>query len=119
MCVCVRAHAILSTAKQRLETVFELDNDQWPHPLTFCVIFFRVKGVNPLNSELNPTCHLLALLEAHHILHVSRIRVTPICLGCYEKFYVSHSIHIHLLQVFLEISSFHVYMSQTAMPVLK
>jgi len=24
---------------------------------------------------LNPICHLLALLEAHHILHVSRIRV--------------------------------------------
>jgi len=30
---------------------------------------------NPLNAELNPTCHLLALLGTHHILHVSRIRV--------------------------------------------
>jgi len=30
---------------------------------------------NPLNTELNPICHLLALLGAHHILHVSRIRV--------------------------------------------
>jgi len=30
---------------------------------------------NPLNTELNPICYLLALLEAHHILHVSRIRV--------------------------------------------
>ena len=30
---------------------------------------------NPLNAELNPICHLLALLRAHHILHVSRIRV--------------------------------------------
>jgi len=30
---------------------------------------------NPLNAELNPTCQLLALLGAHHILHVSRIRV--------------------------------------------
>jgi len=30
---------------------------------------------NPLNVELNPLCHLLALLGAHHILHVSRIRV--------------------------------------------
>jgi len=28
-----------------------------------------------LNTELNPICHLLALLGAHHILHVSRIRV--------------------------------------------
>ena len=30
---------------------------------------------NTLNSALNPTCHLLTLLGAHHILHVSRIRV--------------------------------------------
>jgi hypothetical protein len=30
--------------------------------------------LNHLNAELNPTCHLLVLL-AHHILHVSRIRV--------------------------------------------
>ena len=30
---------------------------------------------NPLNAKLNPICHLLALLEAHRILHVSRIRV--------------------------------------------
>jgi hypothetical protein len=30
---------------------------------------------NPLNAELNPICHLLALLGAHHILHVSRIKV--------------------------------------------
>jgi hypothetical protein len=31
--------------------------------------------LNLLNAELNPICHLLALLEAHHIFHVSRIRV--------------------------------------------
>ena len=31
--------------------------------------------VNPLNPELNPICYLLALLGAHHFLHVSRIRV--------------------------------------------
>jgi len=30
---------------------------------------------NHLNTELNPICHLLALLVAHHILHVSRIGV--------------------------------------------
>ena len=30
---------------------------------------------NPLNVELNPICYLLALLGAHHFLHVSRIRV--------------------------------------------
>ena len=31
--------------------------------------------INPLNAELNPICHLQASLGAHHILHVSRIRV--------------------------------------------
>jgi hypothetical protein len=31
--------------------------------------------INPLNAGLNPICHLLALLGAHHILHVSRMRV--------------------------------------------
>jgi len=30
---------------------------------------------NRLNAELNPTCHLLALLGAHHILHLSGLRV--------------------------------------------
>ena len=30
---------------------------------------------NPLNAELNPICHLLALAGAHHFVHVSRVRV--------------------------------------------
>ena len=30
---------------------------------------------NPLNAELNPICHLLALLGARHILHISGVRV--------------------------------------------
>jgi len=37
--------------------------------------FFGKTGLNPLNPELNPICYLLALLGAHHFLHVSRIRV--------------------------------------------
>ena len=32
-------------------------------------------GLSPLNAKLNPICHLLALLGARHILHISRIRV--------------------------------------------
>jgi hypothetical protein len=31
--------------------------------------------INPLNTKLNPICHLLALLGVHHILHISRVRV--------------------------------------------
>jgi len=35
----------------------------------------KCENFNPLNPELNPICYLLALLGAHHFLHVSRIRV--------------------------------------------
>ena len=38
------------------------------------------KTVNPLNAELNLICYLLALLGAHHFLHVSRIRVKSLTL---------------------------------------
>jgi len=34
-----------------------------------------IKTINPLKPELNFICYLLALLGAHHFLHVSRIRV--------------------------------------------
>jgi len=43
--------------------------------LTFTVLVF-----NPLKAELNPICYLLALLGAHHFLHVSRIRVKSLTL---------------------------------------
>ena len=36
-------------------------------------LYFVGKCVfNPLKPELNPICYLLALLGAHHFLHVSR-----------------------------------------------
>jgi hypothetical protein len=38
-------------------------------------IYILLLEFNPLNTELNPICHLLALLGAHLIFHVSRIRV--------------------------------------------
>jgi hypothetical protein len=31
--------------------------------------------LNHLNAELNPICHLLALLGAYHIFRISKIRV--------------------------------------------
>jgi hypothetical protein len=43
--------------------------------LEFSDIWVSESDVNSLNTKLNPICHLLALLGAHHILHVSRIRV--------------------------------------------
>ena len=41
-------------------------------------IDMSVKSVNLLNAELNPICQLLALLGAHHIFHVSVLRVKGI-----------------------------------------
>ena len=38
-------------------------------------VHLKKNSVNPLNAELNPIRHLLALLGARHIVHVSRIRV--------------------------------------------
>jgi hypothetical protein len=53
-------------------------------PYSITTLLFHMFGMqllwwrfNPLNAELNPICHLLALLGAYHILHVSRIRVKP------------------------------------------
>jgi len=48
--------------------------------------------VNPLNAELNLIYHLLALLGAHHILHVSSIRFKSV------KFTLKYTI-ISLLHV--------------------
>jgi hypothetical protein len=45
--------------------------------------------VNPLNAELNPICHLLALL-AQNCLHVSRLRVKSLTL----RLLMSYGAHI-------------------------
>ena len=42
----------------------------------------KVSAINPLNAELNPIRHLLALVGARHIVHVSRIRVNWTHIGC-------------------------------------
>jgi hypothetical protein len=47
--------------------------------------------VNPLNAKLNPICHLLALLGAHRILHVSRIRVKHLFGFSDETQFLPHS----------------------------
>jgi hypothetical protein len=37
--------------------------------------FLIIYSLNPLNAELNPVRHLLALVGAHLIVHVGRVRV--------------------------------------------
>jgi len=58
------------------------------------IIIYFSSCFKPLNAELNPICHLLALLGTHHILHVGRIRVNSIdnkllVLKCYTLLVVS------------------------------
>ena len=44
-----------------------------PNNVTKWQIGFN-SAFNPLNTYFNPMCHVLALLGAHHILHVSGLR---------------------------------------------
>ena len=53
------------------------------------------KFINLLNAELNPICYLLALLGAHHFLHVSRIRVKSLTL----QLLMSYIYGAHILDV--------------------
>jgi len=46
--------------------------------LSYVQLIAAFSAINPLDAKLNPICHLLALLGAHHILHVSRVRVNLI-----------------------------------------
>jgi hypothetical protein len=46
-------------------------------------IYFKF---NALNAELNSICHLLVLLKAHPILHISSIRVKYRLVGMPVKF---------------------------------
>ena len=51
-----------------------------------------VRFINPLNPELKPICYLLALLGAHHFLHVSRIRVKLLTLRLLMSYiYMEHA----------------------------
>ena len=45
------------------------------HKIHFCFRKLKIKQFNPLNAELNPICHLLALLGGATIVVVSRLRV--------------------------------------------
>ena len=49
-----------------------------------------------LNAELNPICHLLALL-AHHFLHVSRLRVKSLTLRLLMSYIYIYMEHLFLM----------------------
>jgi hypothetical protein len=43
--------------------------------------------IKPLKAELNPICHLLALLGAHHIFHVSSLTVNLLTNDLTQQFF--------------------------------
>ena len=60
-----------------LPYVRHLYGSLYPYGAVACCWTCNIKrffSINPLKPELNPICYLLALLGAHHFLHVSRIR---------------------------------------------
>jgi len=64
---------------------------QYTWDRSICVFLF-----NPLNAKLNPRCHLLALLGAHPILHISRIRVNRTKLQVFVT-YLTGALYVHTL----------------------
>jgi len=53
--------------------------------------------INPLNAELNPIYCLLALLGAHHFLHVNRIRVKSLTLRLLMSYICIYMEHLFLM----------------------
>jgi len=102
MCVCVQ-HPVSSPYSQNIKNLYKIWEDvfystNWQkyfaliskllqllymrlckpfHCMRFEVL--KTASINPLNAELNPICHLLALLGVH-FLQVSRIRVNSLTL---------------------------------------
>jgi hypothetical protein len=64
---------------------------QYTWDSSICIFLF-----NPLSAKLNPISHLLALLGAHHILHVSRIRVNRTTLQVFVT-YLTGALYVHHL----------------------
>ena len=61
-----------------------------------------LSNFNPLNAELNPICNLLALLGAHHFLHVSRIRVKSLTLKLLMSYIYIYTHMEHPFLMFLD-----------------
>jgi hypothetical protein len=63
LCICVLYYC------HRVATQLQLN-------ISYHISYHNINcAVNPLNAELNPICQLQALLVAHPILHIRRIRV--------------------------------------------
>jgi len=63
---------------------------------------YLVYSLNPLNTELNLICCLLAILGAHHFFHVSRIRVKSLTLRLLMSYMYIYIYMEHPFLMFLD-----------------
>jgi len=80
-----------SSGRQRMSPSF-LITSMFLRPISNSAFAQHVL-INPLNPELNPICYLLALLGAHHFIHVSRIRVKSLTLRLLMSYIYIWSTH--------------------------
>jgi hypothetical protein len=83
--------AMSQKLKKKLVHIVQNRQFIWDPMYIYIYIF-----INPLNAELNSICHLLTLLGAHPIFHISRIRVNSFIIinslkMCYLQYDVSKS----------------------------
>ena len=71
------------------------------------------KHLNPLNCEFNPICHLLALLRAHYILPLSRIRVKNV-MFCKEL--QKKTVYCYILNCQVQLMAFMNFLPQPPRP---
>ena len=72
------------------------------------ILYIGCTVLNPLNTELNPICHLLALLGAHHFLHVSRIRLkVNVGSGMRDLRYIITSLYIQIITIVTRTANWH------------
>ena len=82
--IIIAVKTLSKKVKYKLEQTMKV---QWGEVLDVWISF------NPLNAELNPICYLLALLGAHHFLHLSRMRVKSLTLRLLMSYIYIWSTH--------------------------
>ena len=76
------------------ESIQDPNRPSYIGKLSLCMLWTHTgectySSINPLNAELNPIRHLLALVGARHFVHVSWIRVSSYSSQCIQNEWVS------------------------------
>ena len=77
-------HQNIRGLRNKIDELIMHLSDCVPQVLCFTVHHLKEFEINLLNAELNPICHLLALLGGATIVVVSRLRVNNTRINCYN-----------------------------------